>query len=257
MSEVEYDASEHYGRYLVFKSEVQDTEQYERHPDTERQKGMDHLHNGLMAFQIIKPSQTSGFSFHSLEFAGNLYPEAVNRRAPMEVGQWARMRSFTPEFFSQVPELIGKILAVMGGSRAEMKNAIILLQLCLEQSHPLIAGLLAMMGMEAIFDSGGRDEFKRKLCHCLGASTLAFPDWNKPLFTAPQYTVEEIAIPVYMLRNKLAHGADLRKASTDKTTPVDLVKKVTLVPEFEQRAHAYLLAEAACYLLCQVLQRVL
>jgi len=73
----------------------------------------------------------------------------------------------------------------------------------------------------------------------------------------PKYTVEELAIPIYMLRSKLAHGADLRKASFDKSTPVDLVKKVELIPELEPRAHAYLLAEAACYLHCQVLQTVL
>ncbi len=58
-----------------------------------------------------------------------------------------------------------------------------------------------------------------------------------------------------MLRNKLAHGADLRKANIDKSTPVDLVKKVELIPELESRAHAYLLSEAAVYLLCQVLQK--
>jgi len=73
----------------------------------------------------------------------------------------------------------------------------------------------------------------------------------------PKYTVGELAIPIYMLRNKLAHGADLRKASLDKTTPVDLVKKVELIPALEPRAHAYLLAEAASYLHCKVLQKVL
>jgi hypothetical protein len=33
-----------------------------------------------------------------------------------------------------------------------------------------------------------------------------------------------------MLRNELAHGVDLRKAASDKNTPVDLVKKVQLIP---------------------------
>ena len=110
------------------------------------------------------------------------------------------------------------------------------------------------MGMEAVFDSDGRFDFEKRLCDCLGPSTAAFPDWNSPTFPAPKYTVKELALPLYMLRNKLAHGVDLRKASLDKRTPVDLVKKMELIPELEPRAHALLLSEAAGYLLCRVLQ---
>jgi len=153
--------------------------------------------------------------------------------------------------------MIAKVQTVMKSTNAERKNSIILLQLALEHMHPLIAGLLSVMGMEAMFDSSNRTDFRDKLCDCLGASTLAFPDWNSPTMPQPKYTVEELAIPLYMLRNKLAHGADLHKASVDKTTPVDLVKKVDLIPELEPRAHAYLLSEVACYLHCQVLERVL
>lgn len=54
---------------------------------------------------------------------------------------------------------------------------------------------------------------RRKLCDCLGAQTLVFPNWHsKP--DAPTYTVEEIAIPLFVLRNELAHGADLRTAKS-------------------------------------------
>jgi hypothetical protein len=60
-----------------------------------------------------------------------------------------------------------------------------------------------------------------------------------------------------MLRNKLAHGADLRKAAVDKTTPVDLVKRVRLVDGLEDLPNAHLLSEAACYLLCQVLEKTI
>ena len=144
----------------------------------------------------------------------------------------------------------------MNASNAERKNAVVFLQLALEHNHLLIAGLLSVMGMEAIFDSDNRNNFKEKLCTCLGPSTLAFPDWNAPTI-APAHTVEEVAIPIYMLRNKLAHGVDLRKAMLDKSTPVDLLKKVKLIDSLEPRAHAYLLGEAACYLLCQVLLKVM
>jgi hypothetical protein len=64
----------------------------------------------------------------------------------------------------------------MDGDDAEPKNAIVLLQLGLEQFHPYVAGLLCwVMGLEALFDSSGREDFGRKLCDCLGPNTLAFP----------------------------------------------------------------------------------
>ena len=154
--------------------------------------------------------------------------------------------------------MIKRVAAVMKGVNVERKNAIIFLQLGLEINgyHQLVAGLLWVTGMEAIFDSEGRNDFKTKLCDCLGPTTLVFPDWGRP--TAPPASkVEDLAIPIYMLRNKLAHGADLRTAAGDKTTPVDLTKKVTLVDFLEPRSHALLLSEAACYLLCQVLQKTI
>jgi hypothetical protein len=95
-----------------------------------------------------------------------------------------------------------------------------------------------------------------KLCDCIEADTLAFPDWNAPT-QAPPSTVKEIAIHMYRLRNKLAHGVDLRKAANDTTTPLDLTAKVKLTELSEPTAYAYVLSEAACYLLCQVLQKVL
>lgn len=250
MSEEEYKEAGRCGSYLVAKMIPKGD-----HPITD----CSDLQNGLISFQIIKPTRTSGWMFlcEQWEEGPFLSLKTIERRPPMESGRWARMRGFDGEFLSQVPGMILRVTQAMRGTSAERKNAIILLQLALEHMHPLIAGLLHVMGMEAIFDSANRSDFKRKLCDCLGASTPAFPDWNSSTLPQPKYTVDELSIPIYMLRSKLAHGADLRRAAGDKNTPVDLVKRVELIPELEPQAHAFLLAEAACYLHCQVLQKVL
>jgi hypothetical protein len=250
MSGEEYEEAGSCGWYLVFKAIPKGDQ-----PVTDCAE----LQNGLISFQIIKPTPTTGWMFLCEQWKAGpfLSLKTTERRPPMEFGRWARMREFDGEFVSQVPAMILRVRQAMWGASAERKNAIILLQLALEHMHPLIAGLLHVMGMEAIFDSGNRFDFKSKLCDCLGASTPAFPDWNSSTWSQPKYTVDELAIPIYMLRSKLAHGADLRKAAIDKNTPVDLVKKVELIPELEPQAHAFLLAEAACYLHCQVLQKVL
>jgi hypothetical protein len=209
--------------------------------------GTNRFYSGLMAIQVIKPVETSGFIYSH---------QRIERRPPMDAGKWAQLKRFDNEMLGRVPAMIDRIQRVMDGEDAERKNALILLQLGLENFHPYIAGLLWVMGLEAIFDSGNRNEFKHKLCDCLGPATLAFPDWN-PRIKGPSYTVEEIAIPLYMLRNKLAHGADLRKAKSDKSTPVDLTVKVQLTEHSEPTLYADILSQAACFLLCQVLQRVL
>ena len=65
----------------------------------------------------------------------------------------------------------------------------------------------------------------------------------------------EIAIDLYVLRNNLVHRADLRKAASDPKYPVDLTEKRILPDSSDQVPYALLLSEAACYLLCQVLQK--
>lgn len=61
----------------------------------------------------------------------------------------------------------------------------------------------------------------------------------------PGYTVEETAIPLFVLRNKIAHGADLRTAATDKRYPVDLTQRVSLTQDSETVSYALILSEAA------------
>ncbi len=94
--------------------------------------------------------------------------------------------------------------------------------------------------------------FKKKLCDCLGPSTRAFPGWNAE---QPADTVDEIAIDLYTLRSELAHGVDLRKAASDPKFPVDLLAQRALPNSPDPVPYAWLLSEAACYLLCQVLQK--
>jgi hypothetical protein len=209
--------------------------------------GTNRFYTGLMSIQLIKPIHTLGFVYRR---------QQLERRPPMEPGQWAMLNEFDEAMLAQVPAIIDRIQPVMEGKSVEQKNALTLLQLGLEHFHPYIAGLLWVTGLEAIFDSGGREEFEKKLCDCLGPQTLAFPNWHSKA-DAPPYTVQEIAIPLFVLRNKLAHGADLRSAATDRKHPVDLTRRVSLIQDSEAVNYALLLSEAACYLLCQVLQKVL
>ena len=148
--------------------------------------------------------------------------------------------------------MIRGVQTITGGSNAEKKNAIHLLQLGLEHFHPLIAGLLWVMGLDAIFDSGAAQKFKNDLCNYLGAQTHVYPPWNAG---QPDWTLGDIAGELYVMRNKLVHGVDLRKAMTDKKFPVNLVEKRALLSSLEPAPYALLLSEAACYLLCQVLQK--
>ncbi|MGH9764567.1 MAG: hypothetical protein ACREAC_27340, partial [Blastocatellia bacterium] len=153
----------------------------------------------------------------------------------------------------------------LNGRDIAKKNATHLLQLALEHPHPLIACLLAVIGMEAVLKSNSRRDFAEKLCALLGASTLAFPDWNSPQFSQPMYTVENLALHLHTLRSKIAHGRDLREAAHDAKAPVDLGELKEYIPvdsrsyDFQPQTvqYATLLGEAAIYLLGQALQKVL
>jgi hypothetical protein len=170
----------------------------------------------------------------------------------MNAWPWAWRKPFDSELIQRVPAIIKSIQRIMGGPNAEMKNAVILLQLGLEHFHHLVAGLFWVMGLEAIFDSWGKEQFRKNLCACLGENTLVFPNWNAQ---RPSLTVGDIAFDLYVLRSKLAHGADLRKAASDPQYPVDLIEKRILPNSSDPVPYAALLSEIACYLLCQVLQK--
>lgn len=144
----------------------------------------------------------------------------------------------------------------MKGPDMAKRNAVHLLLLALEQPHPYIACLLAVIGIDAILQSNGRRDFEVKLSEFLGASTLAFPDWNSPNFPPLKYTVKELAVHLYTLRSKIAHGVSLLSAAQDKTSPVDLSKLKEYIPEGEPVHYATLLSESSIYLLAQVLKKV-
>lgn len=209
---------------------------------------------GMMALQIIKPVRTLGLVFRQDHTPNGSYSLAVSieRRPPMEAGPWALSRTFDRELLTGLPGMIRGVRAIMDGSNAEKKNAVHLLQLGLEHFHPLISGLLWVMGMDAIFDSGGAQKFKDDLCACLGGDAHVYPPWNA---NQPNCRVGDIAGKLYVMRSKLAHGVDLRKATKDKKFPVDLLAKQSLASSSAAAPMALLLSEAACYLLCQVLQK--
>ena len=207
-----------------------------------RERGTNRFYAGLMAIQVIKPISTLGFIYRGTE---------IERRHPMEPGQWAVENKFDDAMLAAVPAMIDRIQPVMDGGSVEKRNALTLLQLGLEHFHPYIAALLWVTGLEAIFDSFGREEFKEKLCNCLGPKTPAFPNWHSNP-DPPLHTVEEIAIPLYVLRSKLAHGADLRTAAKDKKHPVDLLSRISLAKDTEPVNYALVLSEgrAICCAKC-------
>ena len=250
MNLLQYKEAEDASRYLVYrlrnKSDI----------DGNRSV-MEAVQNALLAMHIVKPVRTLGLIFYGFDDSSPVINlQRVEHRSPTDAGDWARMRVFDESLLVRVPPLIEKVNRVMAGQIAETKNALFLLQMGLEHTNPLISGLLFTMGLDAVLGGYGRKEFKERLCACLGAKMLVFPDWN-PSPHRPLYTVEDVASDLYTLRNKLAHGVDLRAAAQDKSTPVDLLKPVNLTELSQRTTYSMILSQAACFLLCQVLEKTL
>jgi hypothetical protein len=214
--------------------------------------------DGLMALQIVKPVPSIGWIFQGTAIgSGYVSVNHTERRLPAFAGEWAQLSPFDQNQINQSRALLPKVLARMETGSAEQRNSVILLQLALEHFHPLVKGLFAVMGLEAALGSYGRQDFSKRLCSCLGESTKVFPDWNSSRIAPPKYVVSDVALNLYTLRSKIAHGVDLRKAARDTKAPVDLTRKVKLIEHLEPRPYAVLLSEAAVYILCLVLQKEL
>jgi hypothetical protein len=254
MNKSEYEEAENASHYLVYS--------YENCPVVqsghEAKKSDEIFYGGLMAFQIIKPVSTLGFIYRGTDYGGDSIHAAIEERRPMQAPEWASFKPFDRTFLNESIALIPRVQAALEGTSVPLINAITTLQLGMEiwSFHPYLAGLLWVMGMEAIFDSHNRIDFSNNLCNLLGSSTLVFPDWTE-LIRYPTRTVQDVAFDLYVLRNKLAHGADLMSAANDKTNPVDLLKTVRIHEYSQDRPYSTLLSEAACYLLCRVIQKTI
>lgn len=185
-NEYEYEEAEKTSRYLVYCYEHISTLQIEQ--EIKDPKAM--FYGGLMALQIVKPVSSLGFIYSGTHYGGSSINAAIEALPPMHAAEWARLKRFDVACLSEAIGLIPRVQAALTGTSIPQKNAITTLQLGMEtySYHPYIAGLLWVMGMEAIFDSQSRNDFSDKLCFLLGADTPAFPDWaevtNKPTMLA-------------------------------------------------------------------------
>jgi hypothetical protein len=258
MSPVEAEKVRNANWFLVLRIAQSPTEAV----DIER--SVELLQDALMTFQIVKPIETYGLIFHGTESNHNeiRWNGLTDRRWPMAAGTWAQLRHLDEALMKEVHDMWSRTRETMKGAEISKRNAVHLLQMALEHPHPYIACLLSVTGIEAILDSRDRWDFEAKLCALLGPSTLAFPDWNSPLFSKLRYTIRDIAVHLYTLRSKIAHGVDLTKATQDRNSPVDLREYKEYISwdgleKGESVRYATLLGESSVYILCQVLQEVI
>jgi len=222
-------------------------------------KALDHLFNGLMAIQIVKPSATLGYVLQMVQCdtASNPHFGPSEMRSRMDPGQWPSLRALDAPLLEQLPPMIDKVETTMSGRDATKKNSINLFQLALEHHHPAIQCLLAVSSIEAILDSSTALDFEKKLCDTLGNATPVFPDWNSPDFAQPRYTVRDLAFPLHKLRSKIVHGDDLRTAKDKGGNKINFGELRSFIEEAQEQTYMQLLCESSICLTSQLLQKCL
>lgn len=245
-------AMKNVGHYLVYKSPT-----LPRDPIDER-RARNRLLTALIAIQIVKPSRTLGSVLQLIEKdSGEPSIGPSEARSPMDPGQWPSLRHLDTPLLEQSVGTIAKVDAVMAGTDVRMKNAINLFQLALEHHHPAIACLLAVASVEACLDTRNAAGFERGLCDLLGARSPVFPDWNRPEFEHPPYTVEQLGFTLHRLRSTIVHGNDLRSATGKNGETIDFRQLQDFVDEERKPTYVQLLCEASICLTCQVLAKSL
>lgn len=161
MSQLQFSDARNASRFMLLRYEVP-TIFSEREAAIESAETL--FRSGMAAIQIVKPVETLGLIFRGDDFGDSIFVNQIEHRHQMDAGEWARYRHFDMTMLAAAIDMIPRVKAVLEGSNAELKNAVSLLQLGMENYHPLIAGMLWVMGMEAIFDSSNRNDFKDKLC---------------------------------------------------------------------------------------------
>lgn len=222
-------------------------------------KAVDHLFNGLMAIQVVKPTPTLGYILQLAQSDTAKDPRfgPSEMRSRMNPGQWPSLRALDAPLLDQLAPMILKVETTMSGQDARRKNSISLFQLALEHHHPAISCLLAVSSIEAILDSWKASDFEEKLCNTLGSTTSVFPDWNSPRFAQPSYTVGELAYHLHRLRSKIVHGDDLRTATDKEGARIDFGELRSFIEESQKRTYMQLLCESSICITSRLLQKCL
>ncbi len=168
--------------------------------------------------------------------------------------RWPRMLWPDSNSESEVTRAVEGVQKSFSTSSARLTNPFYFLELGLQSDNPGVRSFLWTTGIDALLVANSEDKFKRRISNLLGPSSYVFP--ADVSGRQPIYTVEQLAPRMYKLRSLIAHGVEIDSSFRRKVAFQVTGGLFPLTGEFLNYLEADVLNEAALFLLCAILRRL-
>ena len=132
-------------------------------------------------------------------------------------------------------------------------NPLYFLELGLQADNAGVRSFLWTTGIDSLLVANTEAKFKRRISNLLGANSYVFPADGSG--RQPIYKVEKLASRMYKLRSLIAHGVEIDE-SFRRRVGFQTGGSFPLTGKFLNYLEADILNEAALFLLCAVLRRI-
>ena len=212
----------------------------------------DDLLNTQIAFQVILPRDSeliflTMWKSKRLDLRSWVYRSLVPPR-------WPRMLWPSSISESEVTRTVEGVQKAFSTTSVRLKNPFYFLELGLQADNPGVRSFLWTTGIDALLAANSESKFVRRISNLLGARSYVFP--ADGIGRQPIYTVEQLAPRIYKLRSLVAHGVEIDSSFRRKVAFQAIGGLFPLTGEFLNYLEADVLNEAALFLLCAALRRV-
>jgi hypothetical protein len=214
------------------------------------------LRNVLIAYQVARPvgtGETATLVIPCEKTKNGLVIDTIHNYRRLETTLWGRMIASEPVDFGAISAVSTGVQEAVARRVVRLQNPLYLLEMGQQADNPHIRVLLWVAGLDALLMARNAKVFERRLFNFLGRQTFVFPAVAD--LAQPQYTLGDVVLDLYELRNTIAHGGTIHKRFRDELGFKDVGGNL-----IDGYNHTYqrrqILEEAALFLLCSALRRV-
>jgi hypothetical protein len=179
---------------------------------------------------------------------------ATVRYRALNPPRWPRMLWPDSTSASEFKSVVEGVQLAFSRKCVRLENPFYFLELGLQADNPHVRTFLWTTGIDALLVANSEAKFKRRLANLLGANSYVFPEDGSG--RQPIYTVEQLAPRMYKLRSLIAHGVEIEESFRQKVGFQTTGGLVPLAGEFLDYLEEDILNEAALFLLCTILRRI-
>jgi hypothetical protein len=217
----------------------------ERESHESIEESTNNLHNTQIAFQIILPRDSE------LIFLTNSRSKVYRALAPP---RWSRMLWPREVEATEMTKVVEGVQAAFKVDSVRLRNPFYFLELGLQADNPGGRSFLWTTGIDSLLVANSEGKFTRRLSNLLGANSYVFP--SDVSGRQPIYTVGNLAPRMYELRSLIAHGVEIDASFRRKVGFQATGGSFQLTGDFLNYLEADVLNEAALFVLCAILKRI-